>query len=116
VKFVSIFTFDPAKASSQPDEAAMHAMGSLIKEMMDAGVMLDTGGVAPTGVSMRVRRSDGNVSVTDGPFTESKELIGGFALFEVASKEEVLEYTRRFLDLVGNGTCQLIEVGPTPQS
>jgi len=109
MKFISIFMFNPATAAP-PDEKMHAAMGALIQEMMSSGQMIDTGGVAPTGVSMRVRRNDGKVAVTDGPFTESKEVVGGFALLSVQSKAEAIECTQRFLDLVGSGTCQLHEL------
>ncbi len=109
MKFISIFTVDPTTAGP-PDEKMYAAMGALIQELTASGQMIDTGGVAPTGTSMRVRRAEGRISVTDGPFTESKEVVGGFALLNVQSKDEAIACTRRFLDLVGNGTCQLHEI------
>jgi len=109
MKFISIFTLDPSTARP-PDESMYAAMGALIEELKSTGQMIDTGGVAPTGVSMRVRRSDGKITVTDGPFTESKEVVGGFALLNVQSKDEAIACTQRFLDLVGSGTCQLHEL------
>lgn len=113
MKFVSIFTYDPSHAT-EPDAAQYAEMGRLIGEMRSAGVLVDTGGVNPTGVSMRVRRSNGQFATTDGPFAESKEVVGGFAVLEVASKEEAVSWTRRFLDSCGDGQCELIEVSPTP--
>jgi len=116
MKFISIFKLDPATmADGPPDEQGMAAMNDLMREMMAKGVMLDTGGVLPTGTSMRVQRSDGRTAATDGPFSEAKEVIGGFAVFDVRSKDEVLECARRFLDIVGSGTCDLVEVSETPQ-
>jgi hypothetical protein len=115
MKFLSIFTLDPESfCAGPPKPETVEAMDRLIKEMMDSGVLVDTGGVAPTGVSMRVRRSNGSVAITDGPFAESKEVIGGFALLNVSSKDEALAATHRFLECVGSGTCDLHEIGETP--
>jgi hypothetical protein len=111
MKFVSIFKLDRAQMSDcGPSPEDMAAMGALIGEMRAAGVLVDTGGVMPTSVSMRVRREGAQVSVTDGPFTESKEVVGGFAVLDVTSKEEALAWTRRFLDLTGDGVTELFEV------
>src|SRR5579863_6239615 len=112
MKFISIFTLDPTNPPPPPDERMYQQMGALIGELMKSGKMLDTGGVMPSGESARVRRANGKVSVTDGPFTESKEVVCGFAVFDVESKNEAVELTGRFLALVGTGTCELHEVAP----
>ncbi|GDY55422.1 transcriptional regulator [Streptomyces violaceusniger] len=72
-------------------------MGELIEEMTKAGVMLDTAGLTPTSDGTRVTWSGGKISCTDGPFTESKEVIGGYALLQAKDKAEALEWTKRFL-------------------
>jgi hypothetical protein len=110
MKFVSVWKVDPRAIEAGPTQEQMASMGQLIGEMMSAGVLLDTGGVMSNGVSMRVRRSGSNVSVTDGPFTESKEVVGGFALLKVSSKEEALEWMRRFAEIAGDGEAELHEV------
>lgn len=110
MKFVSIWKPNPAVWSAQPDEAQMAAMGQLIGELMSAGVLLDTGGVSDGGSSLRVQRSDGKVTVTDGPFTETKELVGGFAVFKVNSRDEAIALTQRFLEIAGDGISELHEV------
>jgi hypothetical protein len=110
MKFVSIWKPDPAVSSAQPDETQMAAMGQLIGELMSAGVLLDTGGVSDGGSSLRVQRSDGKVTVTDGPFTETKELVGGFAIFKVNSRDEAIALTQRFLEIAGDGISELHEV------
>lgn len=115
MKFVSIFTIDPATAVP-PSEEMMTRMGAFIDELLASGKLIDTGGREPTGIALQVARSGGKVSVTDGPFTESKEMVGGFALFDVDSKEEVAALAERFLEIVGNGTCRLFEVSETPRS
>jgi hypothetical protein len=110
MKFVSIWKPDPAVWTAAPDEKQMAAMGRLIGELMSAGVLLDTGGVSDGGSSLRVKRAGGNVTVTDGPFTESKELVGGFAIFRVNSRDEAVDLTSRFLEIAGDGMSELHEV------
>jgi hypothetical protein len=114
MKFVSIFKFDPLAMTERPSEAEMATMGALIGEMRAAGVLVDTGGVMPTSVSMRVKRDGAQTTVTDGPFAESKEVVGGFAVLDVTSKDEALAWTGRFLDCAGNGVCELFEVSTVP--
>lgn len=89
-------------------------MARLIAEMKSKGILIDTGGVMDNSLELRYTRKNGKDTVTDGPFTETKEVIGGFALMEVANRDEALEWTRRFLDLVGDATCELHEVTPPP--
>lgn len=89
-------------------------MGVLINEMRNARVLIGTGGREPDMLELVVARKDGATAVTDGPFTESKEFVGGYALFEVKDRADAIAWTNRFLDLVGNATCHLHEVGSTP--
>ena len=81
----------------QPSEQLMADMGRLIDEMTRAGVLLDAAGLRPTAEGVRVKLRSGQTSVVDGPFTESKEVIGGYALLKAASMGEAIELTRRFL-------------------
>src|SRR5258708_8746739 len=82
-----------------PPPALMAAMDKLIESNVRDGSMISTGGLAPMAQSTRVRVAKGNVTVTDGPFTEAKEIIGGFAMFDLKSKEEALEKTKAFMGL-----------------
>lgn len=109
MRVLSILTHDSA-TMRQPTQEDFEKMGRFIEELRSKGVLVDTGGVMPGSLEVRVARKNGKDTITDGPFTESKELVGGFALFEVANKDEALEWTRRFLDLVGDATCELHEV------
>jgi hypothetical protein len=77
----------------------MDAIGKLGEEGAKAGVMVETGGLLPSAMGARVRLSGGKLTVTDGPFTEAKEVIGGYAVFEVKSKQEAVEWTRRFMQV-----------------
>ncbi len=73
------------------------AIGRLTQEMMQTGALLDMGGLLPSAMGAKVRASGGKVSVTDGPFTESRELIGGYAILQAKTKEEAIELGRRFM-------------------
>ncbi len=77
----------------------IEAMGRITAEAAGSGTMLGGGGLAPTKISTRVRLSGGEISVVDGPFTESKEVVGGFAMFELKSKEEAIESATKFMEL-----------------
>src|SRR5947209_6857757 len=88
----------PENAGPPPKEL-MDAIGDLAREAVTAGTMLDSGGLVPMAASTRVRLARGRVTVTDGPFTESKEVIGGFAVFEFKSKEEAVASAVRFMEL-----------------
>ena len=82
-------------------------MGKLIEEGMKEGWLLATEGCLPTTLGARVRQSGGKLSVTDGPFTEAKEMVGGFAILNVNSKQEAIELARKFLQVAGEGECEL---------
>jgi hypothetical protein len=88
-----------AETSGPPPKALMDAMGKLAEEATKAGRMLQSGGLAPTAMSSRVRLSQGKVTTIDGPFTESKEVIGGYAVFEFDSREEAIESALNFMEL-----------------
>jgi hypothetical protein len=85
-----------------PSERLMNDMGKLIDEMIRDGKLVTTAGLRPSSEGVRVRSRFGKLSTTDGPFTESKEVIGGYAILEASSKEEALELTRRFLKVHGD--------------
>ncbi|MFD7445100.1 YciI family protein [Streptomyces sp. NPDC059909] len=82
-----------------PSQELMERMGNLIEEMTKAGVLLDTAGLTPTSQGTRVTWSGGKLTVTDGPFTESKEVVGGYAIIQAKDKAEALEWTKRFLQV-----------------
>ena len=84
-----------------PSEQLMSDMGKLIEEMTGTGQLVSTAGLRPTAEGVRVRLRRGKLSTVDGPFTETKEVIGGYAVLEAKSKAEALELTRRFLRIHG---------------
>ncbi len=101
-----------SKASDTAPDENLHAeMGRFIEELSAAGILLATGGLEPGGV--RVTSCGDQITVIDGPFTEAKEAVAGFALVEVRSKEEAIELTRRFRRIVGDGESVIQQVfGP----
>jgi len=105
MRFLSIY--HAAETGTPPTPEEMAAMGALIQEMTSAGTLITTEGCLPSALGARVRRSGDALSVTDGPFTESKELVAGFALLEAESKEHAIELTRRFLQVAGDGECEI---------
>jgi len=88
-----------AEKQGPPPKQLMDEIAKLSEEAVKAGTMLGNGGLAPTALGARVRLSGGKVTVTDGPFTEAKEVIGGYAQFEVKSKQEAIEGAVRFMEL-----------------
>ena len=100
--------YKPGHESGQPPtQEEMGAMGALIEQMMREGTLVATGGLQPSARGFRVRKSGSTVTVTDGPFSETKELVGGFAILEVESREQALELTRRFLEVTGGGESEV---------
>ena len=85
-----------------PTPAEMERMGALIQKWMADGALLGAEGCLPSVRGMRIRLSDGKITVTDGPFTESKEVIGGYAILQAQSKKEAIELTKRFLLIHGD--------------
>jgi hypothetical protein len=92
----------------------MAAMQALIEKFSKSGHLLSTEGCLPSALGARVRRDGEKVLVTDGPFSESKEVVGGFALLEAASKEEAIALMREFLSVAGNGECELRQLYEAP--
>jgi hypothetical protein len=85
-----------------PSEQLMSDMGKLMEEMTRTGQLISTAGLRPTSEGARVRLRRGKLSTFDGPFTETKEVIGGYAILEAKSKDEAIELTRRFLKIHGD--------------
>ncbi len=88
-----------AENKSLPPKELMDAIANLAEEANKAGTMVASGGLAPTAMSTRVRVSRGQLTTIDGPFTEAKEVVGGYAVFELKSKQEALEGALRFMEL-----------------
>ena len=85
-----------------PSEQLMTDMGKLIEELTQAGSLIRTAGLRPTSEGMRVRLRRGKLTTIDGPFTETKDVIGGYAILEAPSMEEAVALTKRFLEVHGD--------------
>ena len=108
MKFISLYKH--AETGVPPSQEEMTKMGKLVEEGMKAGWLLATEGCLPSALGARVRRSGEHTTVTDGPFTEAKELVGGFAILRTNSKQEAIQLAKQFLQVVGEGECELRQV------
>lgn len=115
MRFLSIYK--NVERNTPPSAEEMCTMGKLVEEGFKAGWLLATEGCLPSKLGVRVRRTGENIAVTDGPFSEAKEVVGGFAILKANSKQEAIELTRQFLSVAGEGECeirQLYEMGACP--
>ncbi len=101
-----------------PPQRLMEEVGKLAQREMAAGALVDQGGLMPLAMGARVRVSDGKLTVMDGPFAETKEVIGGYAIFELPNREEALERAKAFMELhrlYGDGwegVCEMRQMAP----
>nr|WBO79847.1 YciI family protein [Streptomyces sp. SBE_14.2] len=113
-RYLSLVKIDERTAPAEgPSEELMQRMGELIEEMTKAGVLLDTAGLTPTVQGVRVHYAGGDTTVTDGPFTEAKEVIGGYAIMQCKDRAEAIEWTKRFLKVHEphwTVTCEVREI------
>ena len=106
MRFMCLYRPDK-KEGVPPSLEEMGAMGKLIEEGMKSGLLLSTEGLQPSAKGARVRLSGGRVTVTDGPFIETKELIAGYAIMQAQSKEEAIEMAKRFIRVAGDGESEI---------
>ena len=109
MRFMSLWR--PSTAAQPPTEQVMAEMGKLIDEMSKAGVLVETGGWDADSPCTVLKSAKGKVTVTDGPYIETKELIAGFALLEVRSQQEAIDWNIRFLKICGDGTSEMRPLG-----
>jgi hypothetical protein len=100
--------FDPNAEVNPPTPEMMTEMGAFIGEAVQAGVVVATGALQPKGT--RLRLSNGKFTVTDGPFIELKELLAGFAVLQVNSLEEAIEWSKRFRKIIGDGESEIVQL------
>ena len=105
MRFLSIYK--TVERGVPPTQEEMNKMGKLIEKGMKSGWLVSTEGCLSSSFGARVRLSNGNLTVTDGPFTEAKELVGGFAILKTNTKEEAIELAKQFLPVAGEGECEL---------
>ena len=115
MRFLSMIRIDE-KTGQQPSERLMNEMGKLMEEMTRDGSLVTTAGLRPTAEGKRVRSRFGKLAVTDGPFTESKEVIGGYAIIEAKSMAHAIELTKRFLLVHGDEWDLECEVRPLDEN
>jgi hypothetical protein len=105
MRFLSIYKNRERNTPPTPEEMA--SMGKLIEDWMKSGKLIATEGCMPSALGARVRIDGGKYTVSDGPFTEAKELVGGFAILDAPSREAAIGYVKEFLQHVGEGECEL---------
>ena len=111
MRFLSMIRVDE-NGGQAPSERLMKEMGKLMEEMTRTGKLISTAGLKPTSNGVRLRSNHGKITRTDGPFTETKEVIGGFAMLEAESMAEAIELTKRFLAVHGDEWNVECEVRP----
>ncbi len=110
MRFLGYTMGDPTVPMPPPTPELMAEMGEFVEEATKAGVLVAAGGLGPAAEATRVSYADGKFTVLDGPFTEAKELVGGWALMEVRDKDEAIEWTKRFLAVAGAGESTIRQV------
>jgi hypothetical protein len=103
MQFLTFFTPDPSAHQGPPSKEYMDQMNKLVEESMKSGELVATGGLTPLHQGARLVQTAGKITITDGPYIESTEIIGGFAILEVPSKEAAIESSKRFLKVAGDG-------------
>ena len=113
MRFLSMVRINE-NSGTKPSQKLMDDMGKLMEEATREGWLVSTEGLKPTSEGKRVRQRHGKLSVTDGPFTETKEIIGGYAVLEASSMAHAVELTKRFLAVHGHEwdlECEVRELG-----
>ena len=108
MKFLSIYKNVERNTPPSPEEMA--TMGKLVEQGFREGWLLATEGCLPTALGARVRRDGTKINVTDGPFTEAKEVVGGFAILKANSKAEAIQLAKDFLKVAGEGECEIRQI------
>jgi len=115
VRFISVLTFDRTKVNPHDRPETAERMAKLVESMRKDGTLVDTGGRDGDMIEFSVARTNGRSAVTDGPFAESKEVVGGYAVLETKDRDHAIALTNRFLETLGfDATCYLHEVHPPP--
>lgn len=112
MRFLSVYK--SVERNTPPTGEEIERMGKLIEKSMKAGWLLATEGCLPSAMGAKVRRDGGKVTVTDGPFVEAKELIGGFAILQADSKEHAVAMVKEFIEIAGDGECEIRQLYEAP--
>jgi len=107
--------YKPAKAEgAPPTQTEMEKMGKYIEQSFKDGTLLATEGCLSSSLGARVRKTNGQFKVTDGPFAEAKEIVGGFAIINAKSKEDAIRITKDFLNIAGDGETEIRQLYEQP--
>jgi len=107
MRFLGYTLGDERVPMPPPGPELMEEMGAMLEEATKSGVLVATGGLAPTSMGAKITLKDGEFTVVDGPFTEAKELIGGWALMECRDLAEAVEWSKRFVSVIGEGEVRV---------
>jgi len=108
MRFLGLLKADKeSESGAPPSKELMEKMGEFMERITKAGVLVSTAGLQPSAKGARVRLAGGKVTVIDGPFAETKELVASYALFETKTLAEAIEWTKRFLEVLGEGECEI---------
>jgi hypothetical protein len=108
MRFLGYTLADESTLSTEPPPPELYEqMGRFVEEAIKAGVVVATGGIAPTAAGAKISLKDGNYTVVDGPFVEAKEIVGGWALMECRDLAEAVEWSKRFLAVLGEGEVRV---------
>jgi len=112
MRFLSIYKSPERDTPPTPEEMAQ--MGRMIEDQMKSGRLVATEGCMPSKSGARVRVENGKFTVSDGPFAEAKEVVGGLAILNAPSKEAAVEYVKEFLQHMGQGECEVRQLYDAP--
>ena len=108
MRFLGYTLANEAETPTEPPSPDIYEkMGAFVEEATKAGVIVATGGIAPTSEGAKIALKDGEFTVVDGPFAEAKELVGGWALMECRDRDEAIEWSKRFLSVLGEGEVRV---------
>jgi hypothetical protein len=99
MKYLAFIRHPEAQRHTPPPPAMMEAMGKFVQKALNEGSLVDTGGLLPSNEGFRIRLTDGKISVTDGPFSEAKEVIGGWAILKADTRAEAVRISMEFMEL-----------------
>ena len=114
MKFLSMYK--TPERETPPTQQEMERMGKMMEEWFKSGKLLAAEGCMPTRVGARVRQTKGQYAVTDGPFSEAKEVVGGLAILQAPSREAAIEYVKEFMKVAGDGECELRQLYEMPDN
>ncbi len=107
MRFLMIYQDDPKTLAREPDPAHYAKMSKYVEEQLAKGVLISTGGISGGSAGIRVRNTNGEFLVTDGPYAEAKELVGGYAICELTNREAAIAAAKEFLGLMGSGVSEI---------